>query len=397
MSNQTISNPLTLPCGAILKHRLVKSAMSDSLGNGQGDPTDLQMRLYEKWTEGGSALSIIGEVQVDPRFPERPGNLVLDANSNHQLLKSLAKRASIESTHIWPQLGHAGALSHAPISKPKGPSALNIKDFSCEGMSLDEIQELPSLYAKSAAIAKEVGFTGVQIHAGHGFLFSQFLSPLFNLRTDNYGGSIQNRCRIITEVISKVRCAVGTSFPIGIKINSSDMLEGGLTQDDALEVISILDKTSVDLIDISGGTYFPGAKATSDSSGKGPYFLDFAKQARERTAKPLMLTGGFKTREQAVDAVESGIVDVVGLARALGLEPQLPNKWLDKLNNTAYNPKFPKFSSPPPGGITAWYTMRLTALAEDSEDSFDMDLESAITSYEDRSASRCELWKQKFL
>jgi len=249
------------------------------------------------------------------------------------------------------------------------------------------------MYARTASYAQTTGFNGVYIHAGHGFLLSQFLSPLFNRRRDGYGGSIEARCRIVLEVISEVRRAVGPSFPVGIRINATDQLEGGLTEDDALEVARLLDQTSIDLIDISGGTYFPGAKASSDGAGKGPYFLDFARRAKGVTKVPLMATGGFKKREQALDAVVSGAVDVVGLARAMVLDPRLAQVWLTKEGG---DPDFPRFESAPPGGITAWYTMRLTALGEDREDAFTLDLPTAIRNYEDRDAQRCIKWREKF-
>ena len=200
--------------------------MSDSLANGEGDPTEAQIRLYERWADGGAAVSFICEVQGDPRFPEKPGNLVLEAHTNQEMIRSLVSRATIEGAHLWPQLGHAGALSHLPISQPKGPTALDIEGLQCTGMSIDEIQELPYMYARTALHAKTAGFSGVLIHAGHGFLLSQFLSPLFNHRTDGYGGSIEARCRIVLEVVSEVRRAVGPSFPVGIRINSTDKLEG---------------------------------------------------------------------------------------------------------------------------------------------------------------------------
>ena len=368
--------------------------MSDWLADGKGGATAAQTRLYERWTQGGAALSIIGEVQVDPGFPEKPGNLVLGAGSDKQALKSLAEQASINGAHLWPQLGHAGALSHPPISRPRGPSALDLGELRCEGMSADEVQKLPDLFAISAANAMTAGFSGVQIHAAHGFLLSQFLSPLFNRRTDDYGGSVEARCRVVVEVINAVRAAVGSAFPIGIKINATDRLEGGLTQDDALDVVRLVDETSVDLIDISGGTCLPGTKATSDGSDKGPYFLGFARRARARTAKPLMLTGGFKSREQAAAAVAREAIDVVGVARAMVLDPRLANSWLFEGGG---DPDFPRFESAPPGGVTAWYTMRLTALAEGREDQFEMDVASAIRAYEDRDALRCEKWRQKFM
>ncbi len=392
-SHSLLSGSLELPSGAVLKNRLVKSAMSDSLADGEGNSTEPQVRLYERWAEGGVALSIIGEVQGDPRFPERPGNLVLGAGSDLKMLRSLAARASINDAHIWPQLGHAGALSHASISQPKGPSPLEIGDFKCAGLSLTEVQALPSMYAKAALMAKEVGFTGVQIHAAHGFLLGQFLSPLFNHRSDGYGGSIEARCRIIIEVIAAVRQAVGPLFPIGIKINSTDQLEGGLTEEDALEAIRLLDNTSIDLIDISGGTYFPGATASSDSTSDGAYFVAFAQKAKKVTRIPLVATGGFKTRSDAVSALDSGAIDMVGLARAMVLNPSLPNDWLSGINA---DPEFPRFETRPPGGITAWYTMMLTALGNDNERDFSLDLPSAIRLYEDRDESRCIKWRKKF-
>lgn len=389
----TLGGSLALPCGAILKNRLVKSPMSDSLGTGEGDPTEAQGRLYERWALGGVALSVIGEVQIDPRFPERPGNLALHAGSDMQALRSLTSRAVVNGAHLWAQLGHAGALSHASISEPKGPSALDLEGLRCAGMSVEEVQALPGMFASAAVRAQAAGFSGVQIHAGHGFLLSQFLSPLFNHRSDAYGGSIEARCRLVIDIISQVRSAVGPSFPIGIRINSTDQLEGGLTEADALEVVRMLDRTSVDLIDLSGGTYFPGAKASSDSAGHGPYFLGFARHAKQVTKVPVMTTGGFKTRAQAVEAVAAGAVDMVGIARALVLDPQLATAWLIE---TGRDPVFPRFESVPPGGITAWYTMRLTAMGEDREDAFDLDLPSAVRIYEERDAKRCIQWRKKF-
>jgi 2,4-dienoyl-CoA reductase-like NADH-dependent reductase (Old Yellow Enzyme family) len=367
--------------------------MSDSLGNGGGDPTEAQIRLYERWAEGGTAVSFIGEVQGDPRFPEKPGNLVIGANTDQQAIRALTSRAVIGRAHLWAQLGHAGALSHLPISHPKGPSALNIEGLQCAGMSIDEVRELPDMYARTALLAKAAGFSGVQIHAGHGFLLSQFLSPLFNHRNDSYGGSVEARCRILLEVIDKVRGVVGPSYPIGIRINSTDKLEGGLTEVDALDVVRLLDTTSIDLIDISGGTYFPGAKASSDTSSQGPYFVDFARLAKEVTDVPLMATGGFKRRQQAIDAVASGAVDMVGLGRAMVLNPRLAETWLSEDGG---DPDFPKFEAAPPGAITAWYTMRLTALGENRESGFKIDLPSAVCMYEERDAQRCIKWREFF-
>ncbi len=392
--HRVLGRPLELPCGAVLKNRIAKSAMSDSLGDGAGNPTEAQVRLYERWAEGGAAVSMIGEVQGDPRFPEKPGNLVFGAHSDRDALRSLTSRAVIDGAHLWPQLGHAGALSHLPISRPKGPSALDIEGLQCAAMSAEEIADLPGMYARTAAFAQSAGFTGVHLHAGHGFLLSQFLSPLFNRRTDAYGGSIEARSTIVLRIINEMRRAVGPSFPIGIRLNATDKLEGGLTEDEALEVVRLLDQTTVDLIDISGGTYFPGAKASSDGvADGGPYFIEFARRAKQITDVPLMLTGGFERRAQAVYALSRGDVDVVSLARAMVLNPQTAEDWLSEPGG---DPEFPRFQSPPRGGVTAWYSMRLTALGEDVENSFALDPRSALRIYEDRDEQRCIKWRQQF-
>ena len=380
--------PLELPCGAVLKNRIAKSAMSDSLGDGRGNPTPAQMRLYERWADGGAAVSIIGEVQGDPNFAEKPGNLVLGPASDHDAFRTLAQRGSRNGAHLWLQLGHAGAMAHPPISTPKGPSALDLPGLTCDALTTREIAALPDQFAHTARRAQALGFGGVQVHAAHGFLLSQFLSPLFNTRSDAYGGSVAHRMRLVLDVVAAVRAAVGPSFAVGLKLNATDQLEGGLTEDDALAVVAALDGSGVDLIDISGGTYFPGARSASDAVDGGPYFLGFAERARALTDTPLMLTGGVKTRAQAVAARALGI-DVVGLARALILDPALPNAWR---TGTAADPSFPRFRDPPEGGITAWYTMRLTALGEDGETDTVDDLDAALRAYEARDAARTALW-----
>lgn len=389
-----IFQSLTLPCGAVLKNRIVKSAMSDSLGDGQGNPTEAQIRLYERWAKGGLAASIVGEVQGDPGYAEKPGNLVLAEGANRTRFKALAAAGACNGAHLWLQLGHAGAMAHPPISTPKGPSALDIPGLSCAALTLEEVRALPAAFAQTAALAKAWGFGGVEVHAAHGFLLSQFLSPLFNKREDAYGGPLSHRMRLVLEVVDAVRDAVGPRFPVAIKLNATDQLEGGFIEDEALQVVRALEQTSVDLIDISGGTYFPGASSASDSAGGGPYFLEFAKRARSVTSKPLMVTGGFKTYAQAENAIADGHADVIGLARALVLDPALPNRWAAGEN---VDVPFPKFPTPPEGGITAWYSMRLTEIGEDRETAEVGDLVEAVVAYEERDTARVALWNARFL
>jgi len=384
--------PLTLPCGVTLKNRIAKSAMSDSLGDGRGNPTLTQIRLYERWAEGGTALAIVGEVQGDPRAAEKPGNLVLGPQSDETLLQELSRRGQANDTQLWLQLGHAGAMTHPPIGQPRGPSTLDLPGLVLKALSLSEITALPGQFARTAAHAKALGFGGVQIHAAHGFLLSQFLSPLFNRRGDAYGGPLANRMRLLLETIDKVREAVGPNSPVALKLNATDQLEGGFDKDEALDVIGVLDRTSLDLIDISGGTYFPGAKSASDSAGGGPYFTDFGKSARKQTRKPLMITGGFKTAAQAVQAVTDGAADIVGLARAMVLAPDLPQRWAETGEDIA----FPRFAETPEGGVTAWYTQALTQIGQDAPIDESCDVPKALAEYNARDAARVALWNTHF-
>ncbi len=392
MLTAPLFDPLTLPCGVALKNRLAKSAMSDSLGDGRGNPTDEQIRLYDRWAKGGAALCIIGEVQGDPRAAEKPGNLVLGPQSDTAMLRKLTDAGSQNGTLLFAQLGHAGAMTHPPIGTPKGPSALALTGLTCAALTLGEIHDLPAQFAKTADLAKTIGFGGVQIHAAHGFLLNQFLSPLFNKRSDAYGGSLPNRARLLLDVIDAVRKAVGPAFPVAVKLNATDQLEGGFTQAEALEVVALLDQTSIDLIDISGGTYFPGATSASDSAGGKPYFAQFSKAARAKTLKPLMLTGGFKTARQAVEIMNDDVADVIGLARAFILDPDLPHTW----RSSGPDITFPRFADPPEGGVTAWYTQQMTRIGQGKPIDMQADLDAAITAYNARDKSRVALWNEQF-
>lgn len=199
--------------------------------------------------------------------------------------------------------------------------------------------------------------------------------------------------RLLLETVDRVRRAVGSHFPVGLKLNASDQLEGGFQEDEALAVVAELDSTDVDLIDISGGTYFPGAPSSSDRAGSGPYFLKFAERARAKTKISLMVTGGFKTLKQAKAAIKDGKADIVGLARALVVDPDLPKKWK---KGRAPDPLFPRFDRPPEGGVTAWYTMQITRIANGENDLSPADLATAIKVYEERDRQRRRTWTEHF-
>ncbi len=388
-----LNNPLHLPCGAVLKNRIAKAAMSDDLGDGEGTPTDAQQQLYGLWAGGGAAMSLVGEVQIGPWAPENYGNLVVEPLSAPERFRALSNAATVNDSHFWAQLGHAGALA-VPVSGPaKAPSALDVSGIHAVEMTAKEVEALPTVYAKAALNAKSVGFTGVEIHAAHGFLLNQFLSPLFNRRNDDWGGNQERRARLLLDIIASVRTAVGPGFPVAVKINATDQLAGGIEEAEALDLVTMLDETSIDLIDISGGAYFPGAAAASDGTKAGPYFLDFARLARARTGKPLMTAGGFKKRADAEEALLSGAVDMVGLARALALDPGLPDKWMRKSGEEAV---FPRFSSTPPGGVTAWYTERLRQWGTYGAADEGGTVEDALVQVERRKAANASVWQNHF-
>ncbi|SFE22793.1 oxidoreductase [Roseivivax sediminis] len=390
-SSDPLFTPLDLPCGARLSHRVLKAAMSDALGDGAGRPTDVQARLYARWAEGGAALCIVGEVQPLTDAAEAPGNLVLAPEADPEDFAKLTRSGRRGGTHLWAQLGHAGALTPPEIGRPRGPSALDLPGLNCAEIGADEIRALPQIYAGAAQRARQAGFSGVEIHAAHGFLLSQFLSPLFNRRDDEYGGSLRRRMRLLLEVVEAVRAGVGPAFPVGLKINATDRLEGGTTEGDALEVLSSLEGLGLDLIDISGGTYFPGAPAASDGSGGGAYFRDVAARAKRVVSAPVMLTGGIKTRAEAAGIVASGDADAVGLARAFALDPALPESW-----RAGREPAFPRFDSRPPGGLTAWYTQALRAIGEDRSMLPPPDPDAALTAMAARDAARRGRWIRRF-
>ncbi|MDF1792796.1 MAG: oxidoreductase [Thalassobaculaceae bacterium] len=387
-----LSDALTLPCGAVLRCRIAKPAMSDSLGSGAGDATPEQARLYQRWAAGGAALSIVGEVQGDPHALENPGNLVLHAGGDMDALRDVTRRATASGAHLWAQLGHAGALAHAGIGRRVGPSSLSLDGLTCAEMPVGEIEELPARYAATARIAKAVGFTGVQVHAAHGFLLSQFLSPLFNRRSDIWGGALDNRMRLLLTVVDAVRAAVGSDFPVGVKINATDGLAGGLSNQESLAAIRVLARQGIDLLEVSEGTYFPGAPSSSESEGGGVH--GFCRRVRAAVPVPVMAAGGFKTRVQAVAALEGEIVDVVGVARGLVLDPDLPRAWTDGVDE---DPTFPRFAGPlPEGGVTAWYTMRIAALAAHTEVGYDLKPQTALAAMAERDRERAGRWVARF-
>ena len=348
----TISSPLTLPCGATLKNRLAKGAMTEGLGDARNQATGGHVRLYRRWAEGGAGMLLTGNVQVDRRYLERPGNVAIDgAQSNEAIaaLREYAKAGTENGTHLWMQISHAGRQTPALVNKePVGPSdkALDMPGAQFgkpRALTGPEIEDVIRRFAHAAAVARDTGFTGVQIHGAHGYLISEFLSPDVNTRTDEWGGSLENRARLLLEVVRAVRRAVGTDFPVSVKLNSADFQCGGFSHEDSIRVATWLDAEGLDLLEISGGTYEQPRLVGLDDMTLHPekaevrrestiareaYFLEYAKDIRATVKMPLMVTGGFRTLAGMNAALGSGTMDVVGIARPLCVDPAIPAKLL---------------------------------------------------------------------
>ena len=336
----SLSDSLELPCGAVIPNRIMKSAMSESLGDRENGVSPALIALYRRWAQGGVGLCVTGNVMVDRRALGEHGNVALEDERQLSRFEAWAEAGTSGGNQLWMQLNHPGKQA------PKGlnahtvaPSAVGFgkpltRFFATpRALSQSEIEALVARFARSAALAKRAGFTGVQIHGAHGYLVSQFLSPLHNQRRDEWGGTPERRRRFAVEVYRAIRAAVGPGFPVGIKLNSADFQKGGMEEDESLGLISELARLGIDLIEISGGTYEAPAMAVGvprkeSTRVREAYFLEFAAKARAHVRTPLAVTGGFRTRAAMNAALASGALDLVGLARSLAVDPEFARKLL---------------------------------------------------------------------
>jgi 2,4-dienoyl-CoA reductase-like NADH-dependent reductase (Old Yellow Enzyme family) len=344
-----IGEGFALPSGIRFKNRIAKAAMTEGLAGRDGVPNDDLARLYARWAAGNIGLLLTGNVQIDRHHLERPGNVIVDGPLSEDAKAAWqrwAAAATADGTQAWVQISHAGRQTQVTINKtPKAPSAVQLNlPGGMFGVPVPlteaEILDLIQRFAHAARVAMEAGFTGVQIHAAHGYLMSQFLSPLANRRTDQWGGSLENRARFLLETLKAVRAATAPGFGVGVKLNSADFQKGGFAFDDCIIVAGWLADLGIDLLEISGGSYEqpammdmagmepPEMPKQASTAAREAYFVDLAKALMTGRTPPLLVTGGFRTQRAMEAALADGIA-MIGIGRPLCATPDAVAELLD--------------------------------------------------------------------
>ncbi|MFJ4542294.1 NADH:flavin oxidoreductase/NADH oxidase family protein [Pseudomonas sp. NPDC088885] len=334
-----VFDSLSLPNGSTVKNRIAKAAMEENMADADQAPSTELMRLYQAWADGGAGLIITGNVMVDGRAMTGPGGVVLQDEQQLAKFKRWAQIGRSGGAQFWLQINHPGRQMQANLGqKTWAPSAIALelgslsKHFATpHAMTPEVIADVIQRFATTARLGEQAGFTGVEIHAAHGYLLSQFLSPLTNQRTDEWGGSLENRARLLLEIVKAVRAVVSPSYAVAVKLNSADFQRGGFSAEDARQVVALLNDLGVDLVELSGGSYEAPAMQGDARDGRTlareAYFVEFARDIQTVAKMPVMVTGGVRRRSIAEMVVQSG-VDMVGIGTALAIDPNLPRDWL---------------------------------------------------------------------
>ncbi|MEM7727670.1 MAG: NADH:flavin oxidoreductase/NADH oxidase family protein [Pseudomonadota bacterium] len=350
--------PLTLPCGHVVPNRIAKAAMEENMADQSGLPDGVGQvpgerltNLYGAWADGGAGMLIPGKVMVDERALTGPGAVVLregtlDDDTVRDRFERWAAAGKRGGATLIMQISHPGrqlyaaqgveAVSASDTRLDMGSETLSKLFAPARALTEDEIRGIIRRFAETAVAAKGCGFDGVEIHAAHGYLLAQFLSPLTNRRSDAWGGALENRARLLLDIVRSVRDRTGPDFVIGVKLNSADFQKGGFDVADAARVVEWLGAEAVDFVEVSGGTYESAAAMMGDSQDgrisqstitREAYFLEFAEDIAAAATMPLMVTGGITRRDTVERVLATPGVELAGLARALIITPNLPNRW----------------------------------------------------------------------
>ncbi|MGR3892935.1 NADH:flavin oxidoreductase/NADH oxidase family protein [Pseudomonas sp. 1176_21] len=344
-----VFDTLMLPNGSTIKNRIAKAAMEENMADADQAPSKDLLRLYQAWADGGAGLIITGNVMVDGRAMTGPGGVVLQDDQQLHKFKHWARTGRSGGAQFWLQINHPGRQMQSNLGqKTWAPSAVSLdlgkmsRRFATpHAMTPGVIEEVVQRFANTARLGEQAGFTGVEIHAAHGYLLSQFLSPLTNQRTDEWGGPLENRARLLLEIVKAVRAVVSADFAVAVKLNSADFQRGGFTADDAKKVVELLNDLGVDMVELSGGSYevpaMQGDARDGRTLAREAYFVEFARDIQTVANMPVMVTGGIRRRPVADSVVQSG-VDMVGIGTALAIDPHLPRQWLAGNDNAPQLP-----------------------------------------------------------
>jgi 2,4-dienoyl-CoA reductase-like NADH-dependent reductase (Old Yellow Enzyme family) len=331
-------SPLALRSGTILGNRIAKAAMEENMAGSAQLPDDRLISLYRRWGAGGAGLLITGNVMVHAEALTGPAGVVLDDRAPLESFTRWAEAGKAGGAAMWMQISHPGRQVQARMPGVVwGPSAIAVelgrhsKRFGQPvAMTKKQIAETTERFATTANLAERAGFDGVEVHAAHGYLLSQFLSPLVNQRKDQWGGTLENRARFLLDIVRAIRGVVDSSFAVAVKLNSADFQRGGFDAKDAARVIAMLDPLGVDLVELSGGSYespaMAGRPADARTVAREAYFLGLAAELVTNSPLPLMLTGGITRRNTAEDVLASGVA-LVGMGTAIAVTPDLPSRW----------------------------------------------------------------------
>ena len=325
--------------GITMKNRLVRSATWEGLADTEGRVTSDLLRIYEDLADGGVGLIISSYMYVQKVGQQSLGHIAVDSDDLIPGLRSLADTVHAHDGRMVGQIVHCGGQASREQNgglHPVAPSAIEDPGYPevPRELTADEIGGIIQDFAAAARRLQEAGFDGVQLHGAHGYLLAQFLSPLRNRRTDNFGGSLENRKRFGLEVYRKVRAAVGPDFPVMIKLNSSDFFEGSTTEVDSCSMAAALEEAGIDAIEVSGGTPGSGKLGAARPNIKDPedeaYFLAQARTLRKAATRvPLILVGGMRSPEVMERVLAENVVQYFSMSRPLIREPGLPKRWLE--------------------------------------------------------------------
>ena len=425
----SINSELRLPCGAVLKNRLTKAAMTEGLADPMNRVSEKHYTLYRRWAKNDFGLMLTGNVHGDRRQIERPGNIVIDNNGGLDELRKLAQIGTQNGAHFWMQINHPGRQTSASINpRPLSPSSISLPMQGAgfgeaQAMTVEQIKDVTRRFVHVASVARETGFTGVQIHAAHGYLFSNFLSPLANDRKDEYGGSLENRARVLMETLKATRNAVGKDFPISVKLNSADFQRGGFSEEESMQVVRWLADAGLDLLEISGGNYEQmqmvglgddaapqsARKVAASTAAREAYFLDYARKVRPLVKNmPLMITGGVRSLAGMNEAISSGACEVIGVGRPVCVEPDDCGAKLLSGKSTAL-PAFERELSMPRDalgpdvpdsafkvaesfGLLGWFCLQLIHLGNGREVDLKMSVLEALGGYDANETAAGAVW-----